>query len=44
MQFNPALKDFKGLTNLIRYMDSFVIAKKGNQRKQVDGMINLPLL
>ena len=40
IQLNPALTDFKGLTNFICYRRYSVIADKGIERKQVEGIKN----
>ena len=40
IHLNPALTDFKGLTNFICYKRNSVTANIGNKRKQVEGSKN----
>ena len=44
IQLNPALTDFKGLICYICYRRNFVITNTGNERKLVEGIMNLHLL
>ena len=41
IQLNPALTDFKGPTNCIHYKLNSVIAIIGNEKKQIEGTVNL---
>ena len=41
LQLNPALTDFRGLTNFICYRRNSVIAVIGNKRKLVEGTKNV---
>ena len=41
IQLNPALTDFKGLTNFICYGQNSVKANMENKKKEVEGTMNL---